>query len=80
MDNTKVCGNNTIDLTDTKEDIHWTKRSESYDAETDDEPIMTTRSDSNVFSIVLELHYRTKASMCNALSFQDLADQNLIVK
>ena len=45
IDNTKVCGNHTIDLTDTKEDRHRTKRSDSYDDETDDEPTMTTRTD-----------------------------------
>ena len=54
MDNTKVCGNNTIDLTDTKEDIHWTKRSESYDDETDDEPTMTTRTDMSTIEKTLE--------------------------
>ena len=43
--NTKACRSNTVDLTDTKEDTHWTKRSESYDAETDDELSMTTRTD-----------------------------------
>ena len=52
--NTKVCRSNTVDLTDTKEDTHWTKRSESYDAETDDEPIMTTRTDMSTIEKTLE--------------------------
>ena len=39
--------------------------------------ISTTRSD---VLVDLELHYKTKSSMCNALSFQDRADQIPIFK
>ena len=53
IDNTKVCRHNTIDLSDTKENIYLTKRSDSYDDETDNDevkgtittPAMTTRKD-----------------------------------
>ena len=45
--NTKACRSNTIDLTDTKEETHRTERSESYDAETDDEPSTTIRTDNS---------------------------------
>ena len=52
--NTKACRSNTIDLTDTKEDIHCTERSESYDAETDDEPSTTTRTDISTIEKTVE--------------------------
>ena len=52
--NTKACRNNTIDLTDTKEDIHCTERSEIYDAETDDEPSTTTRTDISTIEKTVE--------------------------
>ena len=52
--NTKTGRSNTIDLTDTKEDIHCTERAESYDAETDDEPSTTTRTDISTIEKTVE--------------------------
>ena len=57
--------------------LRWHQDIRVQTAHTNSKQMSTTRYDK---LIVLELHYRTKASMCNALSFQDLADQNPIVK
>ena len=62
MDSTKVCGKHTINLVDTKENIHLTKRSDSYDDETDNDevkgtittPAMTTRKDMSTLENELE--------------------------
>lgn len=57
--------------------LRWHQDIRVQTAHTNSKQMSTTRYDK---LIVLKLHYRTKASMCNALSFQDLADQNHIVK
>ena len=52
--------------------LRWSQDIGVQTAQFNIKQVSTTRSDKLVN---LELHYKTKSSMCNALSFQDLADQ-----
>ena len=52
--------------------LRWSQDIGVQTAQFNIKKVSTTRSDKLVD---LELHYKTKSSMCNALSFQDLADQ-----